>query len=101
MNGGLVWLPNHLEINVCDFIPWFYKLALLIELLDVVIQPCWKLTTAHLPLHYHEQGCHVGSLGARRATCSDVQPENSRTLGASIQNLITVVTWQPGLATPW
>jgi len=67
----------------------------------VVIQPCRKLTGAHLPLHYHEQGCHDGSLGARWATRSEVQPENSRTLGVSIQNLITVVTWRPGHAAPW
>ena len=100
MNGGQVWLPCHLEINLCNFFVWFYKLALLIELMAVVIQLRRKFTTAHMPLH-GQQGCHLRSVGARRETWNNVHPENSWTLGASIQNLITVVTWQPGLVHPW
>ena len=91
------WISCILLVLSLHLFLWFYKL---IELMAMVIKSCWKLTTALLPMHYHEQGCHIGSLGARRATCSKVQPENSRTLGVSTQNLITVVTWRTGLANP-
>ena len=62
-NGGLVWLPNHFEINVCNF----FFLALQVSTVDRAHgrghPTMLEVNERTLATAYHEQGCHLRNLG--------------------------------------